>query len=451
MSSEKEFKVNKYIKVKLKGKKTEIYIEETPFEDVTCSYYGDKYHTFAEMVDKIKTAEVFEKTYSTIEKYFIDLLTGLDELPEKDQYEPFSLIMDDSVKEPAFIHKNISLIENKFNYLLDKHNLLPKEFQISALIDLIFVIEKTELMERKFHDILNLFGKLSPDVDYSKVFDILIYSIHKSGLLAQTFLDILFVLKEFYNEDGYLGYNLGSVLYLIDLTKGTEIINENLTYFLNWLNKYDYKAFSSLIELNKGTYIMEERFVDLVLSLDRFTVQYDLFSKLIHANKNTELIAKHESLIEKKFIELLQGFEEFTLNKKNLENFSILIDSIKGTKVMDNCHSVIQARMSYLCVETTKIFDNPNAFGWHKYTILLYLIQIMNGTEFFNKYFDQLLYLFDNLCRNYIQKYYDKYKLDVFSKLNVAIRKTNDFEEKSAFLKKKYPELWKRAYPLSFY
>ena len=118
-----------------------------------------------------------------------------------------------------------------------------------------------------------------------------------------------------------------------------------------------------------------------------YNYKYRAFLRLISKIKRTKLMDKHYSLIETKFISLLNVLDKLPDYNK-YDAFSLLFGAIKGTKLMDKHYSLIETKFISLLNILDKLPDDD------KYKAFYRLIGVIKGTKlmsekFFRK-FDKL-------------------------------------------------------------
>jgi hypothetical protein len=388
LPSEKEFKVNDYITLKLEDENTNIYVKGELFNQC-------RYLILNIQVDKISSFDEIESIDEASEKLDVSLERGLHKIdPETNFWGQCSKLQVwvENKYNTRLLHRNLAfpllkklsdvgdpnarrifkeeickrfesgnsvviqyLLEENYLTFMNNEEKIPIVTDIlnttdkiddnynkrNTFSDLINAIKGTELMNTKyslieiqFTDILNTIGKIDDNYIKRIAFSDFISQIKgtklmntKYSLIEIQFTDILNKLDKI-NDDEYKRKELSK---LISKIKGTKLLKEKLIDILNTIdNNYDKRyVFSDLLSAIKGTKSLEEKFTDILNTIDKIDddrYKIDFLSDLISAIKGTEVFENNFSAIE----EIVQ----IILKKENLDIISKFVKNFEGTSIL---------------------------------------------------------------------------------------------------------------------
>ncbi|UCC18883.1 MAG: hypothetical protein JSV62_12350 [Promethearchaeota archaeon] len=260
---------------------------------------------FYRFLEIIKNTKVIKTLYPTIENKFTAFLSTIYNLNPYDQHE-FKVLFD--------VAKGTGLIERKFIHLLMVISRLEGRFKddmFSMLFN--YTINNDELLTQKFVELLNEFDKFDPNLKF-ELFKNLLGGIKKKKPLMMI-QNYQLIEKKF---DEFLVMIETSVINI----KGVKKINN----------------FRSLVYTIRGTELMQTKFLELMKGINKFQGidKFYAFIEIFDGIKRTQVLNQYFTLIETKFIELIEGVNISNDNEfKNLA-FWVLISSVRGTKLVKN-------------------------------------------------------------------------------------------------------------------
>ncbi len=176
-----------------------------------------------------------------------------------------------------------------------------------------YTINNDELLTQKFVELLNEFDKLDPNLKF-ELFKNLLRGIKKKKPLMMI-QNYQLIEKKF---DEFLVMIETSVINI----KGVKKINN----------------FRSLVYAIRGTELIQTKFLELMKWINKFQGidKFYAFIEIFDGIKRTQVLNQYFTLIETKFIELIEGINISNDNEfKNLA-FWVLISSVRGTKLVKN-------------------------------------------------------------------------------------------------------------------
>ncbi|MFW9826704.1 MAG: hypothetical protein ACFFEY_03680 [Candidatus Thorarchaeota archaeon] len=316
-----------------------------------------KYEYFSYILKNIQRTKLMIKNYSFVETKFKILVKEIEDLPKKShlKHMAFSKLLK-SIKRTEILQKHYLLIDSKLKELLllfdEIEHQSVKNF---ALRELFQSIKETDLLKDNYEGLLNQIYKLE-DLEKASIFtEVLHHTIKKSKLLQDKFPELLKGL-DYLHEKVRIG-PFHTLLNSIKKKKNLmnqyySLINAQFRKLLkiteksqNLVQSQSHHDFMLLVRGVKGTDILRDNFVDLINSIDRFQDygEYFAFSALLEVIKGTELLNKHFSHVESKFTKLLNKLDNSSDNFK-CNVFLPLITPIRGTKLMeDNLPALLTA------------------------------------------------------------------------------------------------------------
>jgi len=290
LPSEKEFKVNEYITLKLEGGNTNIYVNGKLFQQCKLLLLNIP-------VEKVSS---------------FDEIESIDEATEKLDYS----------------------LERNSNWIN-----IPQETEFWGHCSNLQVWIENNYDTRLLHRTIAfpLLKKLT------KVGDPNARRIFKEEI-CKRFESRNFVVIQYLLEENYLRFlNNEEKIPLF-----TDILN-TLDKIAN--DRMKRKAFTILISTIKGTKLLEENFPDILNTLDKISNDSEkryAFSELISAIKGTELMNTKHSLIETKFTDILNTINKIYDDIYKRQELNNLISTIKGTEVIDEKLTLIRERFPEL-------------------------------------------------------------------------------------------------------
>jgi hypothetical protein len=193
----------------------------------------------------------------------------------------------------------------------------------------------------EFHERLNrikLFEKNWQSYEKFNTFIKLLDMIKGTKLLRENVPDLLKVVDTL-QGDGLLSEKSMAFHHLLDCFKGIVMTEEEFSFLLNWGKKYSESEnyyIQSLIDVIKGTKLLEEKLPLLIDELDNIFDKFKSFCILV---EKSELVKKCYSIFKTRFIELLNDLDN--LPEEKYYRFSELIKVIKGTDLIQKSKWIV--------------------------------------------------------------------------------------------------------------
>ncbi|MFX1322331.1 MAG: hypothetical protein ACFFAQ_11885 [Promethearchaeota archaeon] len=274
----------------------------------------------------IMDMDIHDEEYELFQGLIPEFLKGLDKLPDNSRkFESFTNLLNE-IKLTETINKCYSLIEEKFTALINEIDKLQGNQKYSAFCSLIRAIKGTNLMGKKFPDLLDGLSKLTDDIGteykcpaFSYLLDAIIEIDTREGtnLMGKKFPDLVNGLDKLRDDDNFR--DLVRVIY------GTTLILSTLVRTINGTKI-----------LNKYYSLIKSKIVSILNWLDTFPIMMktDSFLLFFDEIKGTEIMNNDDfyPLFTQKFLSLLNEHDKESENSKH-HFFSELIKAIKGTKL----------------------------------------------------------------------------------------------------------------------
>ncbi len=227
--------------------------------------------------------------------------------------------------------------------------------------------------------------------------------------------------------------HLSSSTNFIIALKESDLMDKRFLDLLYIINKFSEKQknalLSEIVHEIQGTDMLENNFADFLNSLT-----LSAFVKLMESIKETKLFTTQYSLIEEKFVMLMDGFKTLSSYNK-YKSFSILLNSIKGSRLIKDQYNFINRHLTILLGKLRKGSRRQND---DRYIILLDGIK---DTEFMMEKISVLVEVIGVL--NYFP-FSDSIllnRIDTFLTLFNLIKETEVLEKNLPLIGKKFSEL----------
>lgn len=277
-----------------------------------------------------------------IEDFFPTFLETIEKFPNGYKFFPFDYLIK-KIKETGLIEEYILTILKIVDNSENKSPYWDKIHMFSKLID---SIKNTELQKRFYPQIETQFLALLKTLDSNYDFHVLVETAKHTGLIEDYFLALLDAIDKFPNEDKFHMF-----FKLFDSIKNTELLNKYYsqieTQFLALLKTLDtHPSYSVLIEIAKHTGLIEEYFLALLDATDKLPdkskgflsiyresihnlhdkIKVCNFSNLIDSIKGTELLNKYYFQIETQLIVFLNKLQDKDKYEERLNNLRNLLN-----------------------------------------------------------------------------------------------------------------------------
>ncbi|MFX1593074.1 MAG: hypothetical protein ACFFCL_10300 [Promethearchaeota archaeon] len=419
MPTEKEFKVNKYITLKLERGRTNIFVNDKRFRQC-------KFLKLEIPIEKMSTFDEIE----SIDQAAMRLDPSLERPPPK---------LDPETEFWGHCSNLQVWVENNYDTrLLHRDLAFPLLKKLTDCGDpLAKRIFKKEIAKRAKSNyppvilyLLNNNYLNYLDFEQLKIifFDLLTKIEHMPDEWNRIclFYDLLTKIK-----DIKLIENLSSPIEKIFSNLLTNIENmvkiDDIPFYIRLKHEYPidrenmnkYYRFGTLIAAIKGTVLVRKKLVELLTTIEKKLRDYEkvyAFSELFDAIEGTNLMEKCYSRIETTFSNVLTVVENLSDSKKKVYLFSLLLTTIKGTDLTKNFSSKIERIFSNLLLVVENMPDNV------KRDALNQLILAIKETDFLEKIFSDILKVIFKIDERY-------YKENSLTALISAIKGTDSVEE----------------------
>ncbi|MHA2269569.1 MAG: hypothetical protein ACXAB8_17360 [Promethearchaeota archaeon] len=186
----------------------------------------------------------------------------------------------------------------------------------------------------------------------------------------------------------------------------------------DWENMNKYYKLGTLIAAIKGTDLVRKKLVELLTTIEKILHDQEkayAFSELFDAIKGTNLMEKYYFQIGTTFSNVLTAFENLPDSKKKVYAFSLLLTTIKGTDLIKKFSSKIEHVISNLLMA-------ENMTDYVKGDALTKLILAIERTDFLEKIITDILKFIFKIDDNY-------YKQDALANLISAVKGTDSVEK----------------------
>lgn len=245
--------------------------------------------------------------------------------------------------------------KENYNVIINKFKNFDKEIQLKAFLKLNDLIKGTELTQDRFTKLLNIIEMLDRKAQYSAFYN-LITTIKGTEILSKchSFIERKFsnLLNHIENLDEKTRYMV--FLKLIDAIKETEIIVRHYSLLLDIIQllEHDIDKAGILIRLLKVTKEKElttyffrifEILHQFKLGKEHSQIKIEVFMNIMRAIKSTQLVYEHQSFLEQQVIIVLKFYEEIQEKfSTKLAAFSWLIEGINHTPIIKKLYSLLE-------------------------------------------------------------------------------------------------------------
>ena len=335
----------------------------------------------------------------------------------------------------------------------------------TGLLNYLDQVEREYLLERNFLSILKDREKIFEDTDSNlEGFNCLIELIEGTKLVNIYLTQLFEIIDNFPNRDKYFAffkimksikgtqindnnvilllqyidnlvdYNENAIMDLIELTKGTKFLNENLPKILISMKKISierrYETLSLLIYLLKKKKLTENSFEFILENVDCLPEEerWEVLSDLIESIKETEILKKHIPTI-------LKSIQKLSIKSRN-NIFSHLINSIKGSETFNNNYLLIKSQFSTFIEDLDSLSNDDIG----KFDSFFELFTSIKGTQIFNENFTIIETRYVDLLKN-IALLPNTTQYDEFPSFIILAKKTDLMKKHKSLILKTFSQL----------